>query len=128
MAVLVKWLAGLGALAGCLWLGAVLKQAANLAIPEPVLAVLILVAALAIYGRVPVPVRLVADFLLRHMALFFIPALVGLLALNDLLADILAPLLLIIIVSTVLPLWTTAWIFQKLAAPQPDDDEAPHAD
>jgi holin-like protein len=72
---------------------------------------------LGLYGRVPEGLRLVAEFLLRHMALFFIPVLVGMLALSERLGEILLPLSLILIVSTVVPLLVTAWIFQKLAPP-----------
>ena len=97
--------------------GEAVKDIAQLAIPAPVLAVVILVGVLGLYGRVPEGLRLVAEFLLRHMALFFIPVLVGMLALSERLGEILLPLSLILIVSTVVPLWVTAWIFQKLAPP-----------
>jgi len=108
---------GLAWLCLSLLAGEAVKDTLQLAIPAPVLAVVILVAGLGLYGRVPDGLRLVAEFLLRHMALFFIPVLVGMLALSDLLTDILWSLSLIILVSTVVPLFVTAWIFQKLAPP-----------
>jgi holin-like protein len=108
-------LLGLACLCLSLLAGEVVKDILQVAIPAPVLAVVILVAALGVYGRVPEGLRLVGEFLLCHMALFFIPVLVGMLALYDVLREILAPLSLIIFVSTVVPLFVTAWIFQKLA-------------
>lgn len=114
---LMQILSGLGVLLGALLAAEWLKHALRLAVPEPVLAVIGLVALFMVLGRVPVNVRQVSAVLLPHMALFFIPALVGLLALSERLAAIIGPLLLIIIVSTLIPLWITAWLFQKLAPP-----------
>ncbi len=108
---------GLACLCLSLLAGEVVKDLTQAAIPAPVLAVVILVAALGVYGRVPDGLRLVGEFLLRHMALFFIPVLVGMLALSEMLLEILGPLSLIIFVSTVVPLFVTGWIFQKLAPP-----------
>ena len=116
-------LLGLAWLCLSLLAGEAVKDITQVAIPAPVLAVVILGVALGFYGRVPAGLRLVGEFLLRHMALFFIPVLVGMLVLSDLLAEILLPLGLIIGVSTVVPLFVTAWIFQKLAPPMADIDE-----
>jgi holin-like protein len=99
------------------------KNAAGLMIPAPVLAIVILVVGLFMLRRVPSGLRLVADFLLRHMALFFIPALVAMVALSDVLAQTLWPLLAIIVVSTIIPLWLTAWVFARLAPPLEDADD-----
>jgi holin-like protein len=101
------------------------KNAAGLMIPAPVLAIVILVVGLFMLRRVPSGLRLVADFLLRHMALFFIPALVAMVALSDVLAQTLWPLLAIIVVSTIIPLWLTAWVFARLAPPLEDADDKP---
>jgi len=101
------------------------KNAAGLMIPAPVLAIVILVFGLFMLRRVPSGLRLVADFLLRHMALFFIPALVAMVALSDVLAQTLWPLLAIIVVSTIIPLWLTAWVFARLAPTLEDADDKP---
>ena len=101
------------------------KNAAGLMIPAPVLAIVIVVFGLFMLRRVPSGLRLVADFLLRHMALFFIPALVAMVALSDVLAQTLWPLLAIIVVSTIIPLWLTAWVFARLAPPLEDADDKP---
>jgi len=101
------------------------KNAAGLMIPAPVLAIVILVVGLFMLRRVPSGLRLVADFLLRHMALFFIPALVAMVALSDVLAQTLWPLPAIIVVSTIIPLWLTAWVFARLAPTLEDADDKP---
>ena len=110
-------------LAAILAVAEAVKNAAGLMIPAPVLAIVILVVGLFMLGRVPLGLRLVADFLLRHMALFFIPALVAMVALSDVLAQTLWPLLAIIVVSTIIPLWLTAWVFARLAPPLEDADD-----
>jgi holin-like protein len=119
--------AGLAGLALALLLAEAVKNALGLAVPEPVLAVMGLVIFFMLRRGVPSGIRRVAEILLPHMALFFIPALVGVMALSDLLAQIIAPLVLIIIVSTIVPLWFTAWAFQKFAPPL-EEKEVPHAD
>ena len=78
---------------------------------------------LFVLRRVPSGLRVVADFLLRHMALFFIPALVAMVSLSDLLAQTFWPLLAIIVVSTLVPLWVTALVFARLAPPLDASDE-----
>ncbi len=125
MTFIFHLLSGVALLVLPLWGGAILKAMSGVAIPAPVLGVVILVAGLMVYGRVPEGLRLVSGFLLRHMVLFFIPALVSLLAVSDLLADIWMRLALIIIVSTLLPLWATAWAFQKFAPAIEKSDHAP---
>ncbi len=112
-------------LAAILAVAEAVKNAAGLMIPAPVLAIVILVFGLFMLRRVPSGLRLVADFLLWHMALFFIPALVAMVALSDVLAQTLWPLLAIIVVSTIIPLWLTAWVFARLAPPLEDADDKP---
>lgn len=117
MRAMVHPIGGLAVLVLALALAEMVKRGFGLAVPEPVLAVILLVGGFIWLGRVPQGVRQVSQILLPHMALFFIPALVGLMALSDMLAAIILPLMLIIIVSTLLPLWLTAWLFQKYAPP-----------
>lgn len=119
---------GLAVLALALLAVEPIKAGLGLAVPEPVLAVIVLVFVFGVLGHVPAPVRRISEVLLPHMALFFIPALVGLLAISDLLSQIIAPLALIIVVSTLLPLWLTAWLFQKCAPPFKAREEGAHAD
>lgn len=116
---------GLAALVLALGVAEAVKKALDLAVPEPVLGVMVLLAFFTLLRRVPEAIRRASQILLPHMALFFIPALVGLMALSDILAAIIWPLVAIIIVSTLLPLWVTAWAFQKFApAAQQDETDA----
>ena len=119
----MQLIGGLMVLAGVFLVGEVVKNAAGLMIPAPVLAIVFLVAVLAVLGKVPEGLRRVASFLLRHMALFFIPALVAMVALSEVLRDNIWPLLVIIIVSTLVPLWLTAFVFSRWAG-TPDEPRA----
>lgn len=125
---MLSYAVGLAVLALALLSVEPVKAVFELAVPEPVLAVIVLVLLFGLLGHVPAPVRRISAVLLPHMALFFIPALVGLLALSDMLSHIIAPLALIIIVSTLLPLWLTAWLFQKFAPALEAQEERTHAD
>jgi|SaaInl6LU_22_DNA_1037377.scaffolds.fasta_scaffold00619_19 holin-like protein len=117
----MQLVAGILLLAAILALSEWLKISASLAVPAPVLAIVLLVIILLMRGAVPTGLRRVSAVLLRHMALFFIPALVAMVGLLDVLQENIWPLLLIIIVSTVVPLWLTAFIFDRLA-PGLDDE------
>ncbi len=115
---LLTLISGLLTLVVALLCGEMIKAATGIAIPAPVLAIIVLFGFCLALRRVPEGLRRVAGFMLRHMALFFIPALVSLLALQDMLAQLLLPLALIVIVSTIIPLAVTALVFQTLA-PRP---------
>jgi len=117
----MQLVAGILLLAAILALSEWLKISASLAVPAPVLAIVLLVIILLMRGAVPTGLRRVSAVLLRHMALFFIPALVAMVGLLDVLQENIWPLLLTIIVSTVVPLWLTAFIFDRLA-PRLDDE------
>jgi holin-like protein len=121
-------LCGFMVLVGVFLVGEGVKNAAGLMIPAPVLAIVFLVAGLAVLGKVPEGLRRLASFLLRHMALFFIPALVAMIALSEVLRVNIWPLLAIIVVSTVVPLWLTAFVFAKYAPPLPEISAEKQAD
>jgi holin-like protein len=114
---------GLMLLAAVLVVSEAVKIAAGLIVPAPVLAIVLLVVLLFVLRRVPTGLRVVADFLLRHMALFFMPALVAMVSFSDLLAQTLWPLLAIIVVSTLVPLGITALVFARFAPPLDGADE-----
>ena len=114
---------GLMLLAAVLMVSEAVKITAGLIVPAPVLAIVLLVVLLFVLRRVPTGLRVVTDFLLRHMALFFIPALVAMVSLSDLLAQTLWPLLAIIVVSTLVPLGITALVFARFAPPLDGADE-----
>lgn len=67
-------------------LGGVLVDALGLPIPGSVVGMLLLLGSLLAWGREPAFLGRAADLLLGHMALFFIPAGAGVVALGPVLA------------------------------------------
>jgi holin-like protein len=61
----------------CQLAGELLVVAAGLPLPGPVVGMVILFAGLAVRGEVPDDLGMVADGLLRHLSLLFVPAGVG---------------------------------------------------
>lgn len=95
----------------CLGVGYVLRQVSGLFIPVPVWGLLALLLFFFTLGRVPSGVRMIGEFLIRHMALFFIPPVLGLMAMGELLRRDGLGLLVAIALSTTLGLLVTAKIF-----------------
>lgn len=85
------------------------------AIPGPVLGMVLLAFGLLLIRRVPAGLRSVSQGLLKHLALLYVPAGVGLMMHLDLIRQQAVALLLILTVSTVLALVVTGWTYQKLA-------------
>ena len=106
-------------LLGCQLCGEVLVRALALPLPGPVAGLMLLFAGLAIRGRrepghagtVPHDLGIVCDFLLRNLALLFIPAAVGVVQYLTLMRTFALPIALAIVVSTVLALVVTALVF-----------------
>jgi len=103
--------AGVLALVTAQLIGTALMQGLGLPIPGAVAGLLILLAAMAATGGVPEGLGRVADFLLRHLNLFFVPAGVGLMAHLALLARDGSALMVAIIVSTLAGLVVAGVVF-----------------
>lgn len=67
----------LAVLLGCQLVGEALVRLAGLPVPGPVLGMILLFAALSIRGAVPADLARVANGLLAHLSLLFVPAGVG---------------------------------------------------
>lgn len=67
----------IAALLICQLLGEVIVQALGLPIPGPLVGMVLLFTGLMLVGRVPDKLNLVVGKLLRHMMLFFIPLVAG---------------------------------------------------
>jgi|AntRauTorcE11898_2_1112593.scaffolds.fasta_scaffold07016_5 putative effector of murein hydrolase LrgA (UPF0299 family) len=80
----------------------------DLPVPGPVVGMVMLFAALAIRGAVPDEVSTVANGLLAHLALLFVPAGVGIIAHTDRLEGIWPILLVVLIASTLMAVAVTA--------------------
>lgn len=80
----------------------------GLPVPGPVAGMLLLFAALAVRGRVPDEVTTVANGLLAHLALLFVPAGVGVIAHTARLEELWLVLLVVLVASTLMAVAVTA--------------------
>ncbi len=105
-------------LIGCELAGELLRVAAHLPVPGPVIGMLLLVAVLAL-RRQPAAEEAALDrttgVLLSHMGLLFVPAGVGIVAEAGLLRQAWMPILAGLLGSTVLSLMVTGFVMHRLA-------------
>ncbi len=121
----LAWLLGLQAL------GELIARGLGLPFPGPVIGLLLLVPALSL-EPVQRSVRGAAEFLLSHLSLLFVPVGVGVMTHLTLLADNGLRLAVVIVASTLVGLFATAWTLHKLmrgplsndVAAAPETDEA----
>jgi holin-like protein len=96
------------------FLGLLLHRYAHIPLPENILGMLLLFLALCT-GVVKLAwVEEAADFLLRHMMLFFAPIIVGVLPLWDVLLANIGPAAGGLISSTLVTMAATAWLAQGI--------------
>ncbi|MBV0933398.1 CidA/LrgA family protein [Marinobacterium weihaiense] len=107
-------LAGLLLLLVCQLLGEWIVLAAGLPVPGPVMGMVLLLAGLIAHGKVPATIRTPAEGLLRHLALLFVPAGVGLMVHAELIAAEWLVILTSLVVSTVVTVLVTALVLKRL--------------
>lgn len=95
--------------------GLVLVSWLNLAIPEPVVGLILMFVWIHLRWPVPDELGMLCEGLLKHLSLLFVPAAVGLLTYSDLLLAHWAPVMLALVISTPLSIAAAAWTFQVLA-------------
>jgi holin-like protein len=95
--------------------GEALSRFAGLPVPGPVVGLALLVLAALAWPALQREVEEVADLLLRHLSLLFVPAGVGVLQYLDLLRREWLPLLAVVVVSTALTLAVSALAFTAMA-------------
>ncbi len=95
--------------------GEALSRLAGLPVPGPVVGLALLVLAALAWPALQREVEEVADLLLRHLSLLFVPAGVGVLQYLDLLRREWLPLLAVIVISTALTLAVSALAFTAMA-------------
>ena len=83
-------------------------------IPGSVVGMLLLLISLMTFKTQPKSIQLSAEFLLRHMALLFVPAGVGMMLLLDLIADEWLAMSVSLFLSTFISMIFTAWLMQFL--------------
>jgi len=95
--------------------GEALSRLAGLPVPGPVLGLALLVATALAWPALGREVEEVADLLLRHLSLLFVPAGVGVLQYLDLLRREWLPLIAVVVISTALTLAVSALAFSAMA-------------
>lgn len=95
--------------------GEALSRLGGLPVPGPVVGLTLLVAAAVAWPGLQREVEEVADTLLRHLSLLFVPAGVGVLQYLDLLRREWLPLLAVVVLSTALTLAVSALAFAAMA-------------
>lgn len=111
-------------LAGFTWLllfqcaGEAVVRLAGLPIPGPVAGMALLFVALLVRGGAPAALDVAADGLAKHLSLLFVPAGVGVMLHVARVADEWLPIAVALVVSTVLAIAVTAFVFQRLAQRQ----------
>ena len=107
------------ALRGITWLlllqsmGEVISRALHLPLPGPVVGMLLLLFALR-WPLVHDSVRVVAEFLLQHLSLLFVPVGVGVMTHLDVLGKYGARIAIVIVLSTWISLAVTALVLRAL--------------
>lgn len=109
--------------------GMVLVTALSLAIPEPVIGLVLLFAWVRFGLPTPAALDAMCTGLLSHLSLLFVPAAVGLMTYADLLWEHWLPVGLALLISTPLSIATGAWVFARVARAMnrpPQGDEIKH--
>lgn len=115
-------LSALTLILSCQLAGELVTRFAGLPVPGPVAGMVLLFVLLAIKGSVPEDIGTVADSLLRHLALLFVPAGVGVMAHMGLLGQDWLPISVALVGSTLATIAVTALVMNRLARPAPADD------
>lgn len=110
----MKLLKEFGIIIGICFIGEFINYITPVAVPGNVLGMVILLILLATKTIKLEMIETVANFLLKHLAFFFIPAGVGLLASVDVIRGQWFSIILITVVSTVLVIITTGLTIQFL--------------
>ena len=106
----------------CQLAGELLTRFLGLPIPGPVAGMVLLFLLLSLRGSVPADLGTVSDTLLRHLALLFVPAGVGVMAHLGLLEREWLPISVALLGSTAATIAVTALIMNRFASTAPDDE------
>jgi holin-like protein len=105
---------GFLALLLCQLLGELLVLLTGVPVPGPVVGMVLLLLVLVVFKRTPGSVRLVSEGLLRHLALLYVPAGVGLMVHLEMVSQYWLAILVALLVSTFVTLLVTALMFRLL--------------
>ncbi|SOE18775.1 putative effector of murein hydrolase LrgA (UPF0299 family) [Hoeflea halophila] len=115
-------LSALTLILSCQLVGELVTRFLGLPVPGPVAGMVLLFVLLLVKGTVPKDVGAVADSLLRHLALLFVPAGVGVMAHLDLLGQDWLPITAALVGSTLATIAVTALVMSWLARPISTDN------
>ncbi|WP_340161856.1 CidA/LrgA family protein [uncultured Hoeflea sp.] len=115
-------LSALTLILSCQLAGELVTRFLGLPVPGPVAGMVLLFGLLAIKGSVPDDIGTVADSLLRHLALLFVPAGVGVMAHMGLLGQDWLPISVALVGSTLATIAVTALVMNRLARPASADN------
>lgn len=99
-------------------LGCWLMQLLKWPIPGGVMGMVLMFVSLLLFKPPPDSMRQGSEFLLQHLALFFVPAGVGIMLLFNLIADEWLAMSISVVLSTVISLAVTGLLLQKLIKKQ----------
>lgn len=105
---------GILALLLCQLAGELMVVLTGLPIPGPVLGMVLLLLLVVLKGSVPEGLRQTAEGLLRHLALLYVPAGVGLMVHLGAIANYGVALMMALVISTASAMIVTALIFKHL--------------
>jgi putative effector of murein hydrolase LrgA (UPF0299 family) len=100
---------------GCQLAGELLVAALALPLPGPVLGMALLFGGLLIHGALPDDLGAVADGLIGHLSLLFVPAGVGVMLHAELIARDWKAISIALVASTLLAIGVTALVMARLA-------------
>jgi len=101
--------------------GELLARWLGLPVPGPVIGMLLLFTALSIRGETPANLSKLANTVLGHLSLLFVPAGVGIISYLGLIAEQWLAIMSTLIVSTLIAIAVTAFILRWLKRPDPAD-------
>ncbi|RTR06297.1 CidA/LrgA family protein [Halomonas nitroreducens] len=105
---------GMSMLLACQMLGELVARGLGVSIPGPVIGMVILLASLMVYGKVPSSLRSTGEGLLRYLTLLFVPAGVGLMVHGALIGADFWPIVITLFAATAVTLAVTGWVLARL--------------
>ena len=102
----------------CQLVGELFVTASGLPVPGPVVGMALLFCGLCIHGSIPKNLSVVADALITHLSLLFVPAGVGVMLHIKLIGNELLPISVALVVSTLLTIAVTAGLMAWLGPRQ----------
>jgi len=117
-------------LAACDSAGRLIAYMLGLPVPGTVIGILLLLMGFILLRYVPGQMQRMAEFMLAHLNLFYVPAGVGVMGYLALLSDDLWPIVVALFASTFLAMLAAAFAFRWMArlTGLPEDEEAHHGD